>query len=847
MVGRFAGVVCAVLMAGVGAAQGLANPILEHADPFITAHPVDGRYLLLATTGRNITIWSGKTVPAAAGEAKVLFTPPDGLEQIWSPTIWEMEGRWWIYFTARMPGGEHAIYVLESDGGDALGSYSFKGALNLGRPAIDPSVLTVKGVHYLMWVSVDRGENAIQMVRLAGPLEPAGASSVIAEPEFPWEKGAGSTRTYPVDEGPTALYHDGKTFVVFSGSDTASPLYCLGLLTYLGGDPLDRGSWKKTMRPVFSASPANGIYGPGRGTFAEAADGAWWLLYAAKSTDAPNADNRAIRAQRFTWNKDGTPNFGAPVKDGAAKTAEARLMEAYPASMKLYHDKKYAEAAALLEPFYAAGPEGVDWNWSSAMYDLACEEALAGRTEKAIEVLTASQSGGGSVKAEDMAKDTDLVSLHGDARFTKLVERARVRERLWSEPGQSLGYAQNLSEDEKVAGLSTVWAEARFNFAFFDRQPALDWNAAYVEYLAKVRATTSTEEYYRALMRFGALLKDGHTNVYPPEAIQNAFYARPGLRTRVADGSVVVTKVLDPALTAHGWRVGDVILTIDDEEVRRYAEREVAPYQSSSTAQDLEVRTYTYALLGGRAGSVVRVRARTVAGKEEERALTRLSVEEQGKLKRGPGASFAMRPDGIAVLTVDEFEDTEGTKVLLANLPQVRAAKGLVIDVRANGGGSTPVDLLQVLAKGPVHGALVQTRSYVAGYRAKGVLPGWTNIPPFEAPADVEHHVDVPVAVLTSGQTFSAAEDFVAAFDAMHRGITVGEPTAGSTGQPLFFALPGGGSARVCTRNDRAPDGTVFEGVGLMPTIAVSPTLESVQKGSDTAMERAAGALLAAR
>ena len=311
-----AGLLCAGSLGKPILAQAAANPILPHADPFITLHPVDGRYLLLATTGHNITIWSGKTIPTAASEEKVVFTPTDGLEQLWSPTLWQMNGRWWIYFTARQPGGEHAIYVLQSDTADALGSYSFKGALNLRRPAIDPSVLTVKGVNYLMYVTVDRGENAIQMVRLASPMEPMGTASLIAEPEYPWEKGAGSSRTYPVDEGPTALYHEGKVFVVFSASDTASPLYCLGLLTLQGSDPLDRKNWKKAAQPVFSASPANGIFGPGRGTFAEGEDGVWWLLYAAKSTDAPSAANRAVRAQRFTWNADGTPNLGTPTKDG---------------------------------------------------------------------------------------------------------------------------------------------------------------------------------------------------------------------------------------------------------------------------------------------------------------------------------------------------------------------------------------------------------------------------------------------------------------------------------------------------------------------------------------------------
>jgi GH43 family beta-xylosidase len=165
-----------------------------------------------------------------------------------------------------------------------------------------------------MYVTVDRGENAINMVRLAEPMQPAGDQALIAEPEYPWEKGAGSTKNYPVDEGPTALYHTGRTFIVFSGSDTAAPVYCLGLLTFRGGDPLNRKNWMKTPRPVFTASPANGVYGPGRGTFAHAADGSDWLLYAAKSTDAATAAHRETRAQRFTWNADGSPVFGAALK-----------------------------------------------------------------------------------------------------------------------------------------------------------------------------------------------------------------------------------------------------------------------------------------------------------------------------------------------------------------------------------------------------------------------------------------------------------------------------------------------------------------------------------------------------
>lgn len=307
---------CALLscVLSLGVALGQTNPMLDHADPFITLHPVQGKYVLLATTGSNITLWSGATVPTAATESKVVFTAPEGMDQVWSPTLWQMQGKWWVYFTARMNKGPHAIYVLSSETADVLGSYTFHGALELGRPSIDPSLLMVKGVPYLMYVTVDRGENAIWMTKLATPLQPVGEKALIAEPEFGWERGAGTTKTYPVNEGPTALYHAGKTFVVYSGSDTASPRYCLGLLTFRGGDPLDRKNWAKTPQPVFEANPANEIYGPGRGTFAEDSNG-WWLLYAAKATDDPTPRNRAVRAQRFTW-KHGLPVFGVPQKDG---------------------------------------------------------------------------------------------------------------------------------------------------------------------------------------------------------------------------------------------------------------------------------------------------------------------------------------------------------------------------------------------------------------------------------------------------------------------------------------------------------------------------------------------------
>jgi GH43 family beta-xylosidase len=301
----------------LGHAQAV-NPILPHADPFITHEAVtpDGRYVLTATMGRNITLWSGSSPATSGSDPHVIFAGKDGMTQIWSPTIWKMSGHWWVYFTAMMTGEPHGIFVLESDTDDVLGSYTFKGKFETGRPSIDPSLLSVEGRQYLMYVTVDRGENAIWIRKLKSPTQFDGEGALIAEPQYPWEKGQGSTKNYPVNEGPTALYHAGKTFIVYSASDTASPRYCLGLLTLVSPNVMASSSWKKNPNPVFQWSPEHAIFGPGRGTFAEAKDGSYWLLYAAKSTDAPTAANREILAQRFTWNADGSPRFGVPEANG---------------------------------------------------------------------------------------------------------------------------------------------------------------------------------------------------------------------------------------------------------------------------------------------------------------------------------------------------------------------------------------------------------------------------------------------------------------------------------------------------------------------------------------------------
>lgn len=318
----------------------LHNPLIMHPDPFITAH--NGIYYALATQGNQITIWSSPRMELLGSSASVVWTPTTGspgasLSQIYSPTLWQMNGAWWIYFTATADGRneDHQIYVLQSAGNNPLGPYTYAGQMNTANSAIDPSILTVGGINYLMYVRFPGNvENDIYIAPLSDPLTFAGPAPTqpFLRPTFPWEMGAGSSDRYPVVEGPTALYHNGKTFIVYSGSDTDVPVYCLGLLTYSGtGNVTDPAQWMRS-GPVFQESLVNNVYGPGRGTFTTSPDGQQdWLLFAAKTTSAQTFAGRTIRAQQFTYNADGSPNFGIPLALTTAVSAPSGVGGAVPA------------------------------------------------------------------------------------------------------------------------------------------------------------------------------------------------------------------------------------------------------------------------------------------------------------------------------------------------------------------------------------------------------------------------------------------------------------------------------------------------------------------------------------
>jgi GH43 family beta-xylosidase len=310
------------------------NPLLPSgADPWVIYHA--GYYYYTNSMGDGLVLYKTKNMAdLKSAQNKTIWTPPPNTtysKELWAPELHFINNKWYMYFAADDGNNNnHRLYVLENASADPLqGEWSFKGKLTdpTDKWAIDASVFENKGKLYLIWAGWEGDENVQQNIYIAQLKNPwtIGSKRVkISSPTYDWEKfgdlGANSNPPHVnVNEGPEILKHKDKLFLIYSASGCWTDYYALGMLSTLASkNLLDSASWTKSDVPVFKQSPQNSVYAPGHNSFFKSPDGKQdWILYHANSQPGQGCGkDRSPRMQLFSWNKDGTPNFGNPVKEG---------------------------------------------------------------------------------------------------------------------------------------------------------------------------------------------------------------------------------------------------------------------------------------------------------------------------------------------------------------------------------------------------------------------------------------------------------------------------------------------------------------------------------------------------
>ena len=327
---------CLVLLTFTGFAQStFTNPLLPSgADPWSIYK--DGYYYYTNTLGNRIDIWKTKNLAdLKTAERKTIWTPPANTlysKEIWAPEIHFLQGKWYVYFAADDGKNDnHRLYVLENASPDPLeGTWTFKGKISdpSDKWAIDGSVFEHNGQLYMTWSGWEgdtNGRQDLYIAKLKNPWTIEEKRVMISHPEHDWERhGDLNNLNNPphvdVNEGPQLLKNKDRLYIIYSASGCWTDFYALGMLTAsANSNLLDAASWKKSPQPVFKESSEKKVYAPGHNSFFKSPDGKEdWILYHANSEPGQGCGkNRSPRAQKFTWNPDGTPNFGIPVREGA--------------------------------------------------------------------------------------------------------------------------------------------------------------------------------------------------------------------------------------------------------------------------------------------------------------------------------------------------------------------------------------------------------------------------------------------------------------------------------------------------------------------------------------------------
>jgi carboxyl-terminal processing protease len=416
------------------------------------------------------------------------------------------------------------------------------------------------------------------------------------------------------------------------------------------------------------------------------------------------------------------------------------------------------------------------------------------------------------------------------------------------------GYGQNPEPidwandtEAKIWGLMNIWSAAKYNFVYFDNLENFDWDQWVQSFIPRVIQARTLDEYYLLLRECAARLRDGHTMVLPPRFLARQLWA-PALEMRLIREQVVVTRVgKNEALHRAGIKPGFMVTAIEGTPIDGYLEKHVHKYVSASTRQWLE-NFGLFLLLEGQKDSTVRIAFLDLKNRESVVSLKRDTNTVAGPgfkhslFDNDPPVYFKTLKNGVVYIRLATFENPEIVKLFNRNFEalELKKIRGIIIDLRTNMGGQDRLafEILSRFIDREVKTSTWKTRVYKPAFASWGNKEEWHIGESQKIKPHPGKRYTGPLVVLTGGMTNSSAEDFIMPLDFHHRAVLVGEPTAGSSGNPLLVQLPGGGIFMVCTKQDTYPDGMVFVGKGIQPHVRAENSRRDIIRGRDAVLKK---------
>jgi len=373
----------------------------------------------------------------------------------------------------------------------------------------------------------------------------------------------------------------------------------------------------------------------------------------------------------------------------------------------------------------------------------------------------------------------------------------------------------------RLADVALAWNVFQHFYPYFDVVEA-DWGRSLRDALGSAAMDPDERGFLDTLRHLVAGIHDGHGGVQHDSEVRT--HRLPILWEWIEE-RLVVTFVAEET---EGVERGDVVLEIDGRPVEEVAadRRELI---STATPQWLHDRL-VFDLAVGVADEEVRLVVSGRTGSRREVTLRR-SVPLWGDvpLTEPKREKVEEVQPGIWYLDLERIteEDFEGV------LPKLWLAGGIVFDMRGYPRHFSPTRVIAHLIEGPVTSARWNVPIVMYPDR-KGMEFDFSNW----AVEPRELRLRAGIAFLTGGGAISAAETFLGIIEHYELGEIVGGPTAGTNGNVNPFTLPGGYRIMWTGMQVLKHDGSQHHGVGILPTVPVSRTIQGVAEGRDEVLEK---------
>ncbi len=283
---------------------------------------------------------------------------------------------------------------------------------------------------------------------------------------------------------------------------------------------------------------------------------------------------------------------------------------------------------------------------------------------------------------------------------------------------------------------------------------------------------------------------DPYTCYYTEEELDKLMEQTSGIYYGIGAYVTLDTVTLYPVITKPipgspaeevGLRTDDVIYEVNGQ---------------STYGMDLDS---VVALIKGEEGTTVNL---TIARSTESDYI---HVDVERRRVEAPTVTYEMLEDNMAYIQITEFSDI-GIEQFEKSLASARAdgMKGLIIDLRANPGGSLPAVVniaRQILPKG----LIVYTEDKY-GNRD-------------EYSCDGKKEFDLPLVVLVDGNSASASEVLAGAIKDYGIGTLVGTTTFGKGIVQQIIPIEDGSAVKVTTSSYFSPKGINIHGTGIEPDL----------------------------